>query len=1026
MKKIFILGLVLLFLCSFTFANIEDNIVHYWDFEDTSDPTFDYFGYWNLSVIEGDQVTDEISSDSKLGNYAWDLKDASRCEEGVGNKLPTNGTLSFWVKMDNLQPQGVATNSMFMGTERDQTKGRAFLLWIAISLNDNPRARVQSYNDYTDNGVSATINTYHMYSIIWNTSSYRVLWDNVQAEVGSYGSFLDWNTTDEVPFCIGSLANEDNDGMDGRLDDIAIWDRELSTTEISELYNSGSGYNISKSKSSFIFPTPVDGNRNNTQVIINVSCLEGNVSLWFDNNTNPITLIDGGNKPSPFSWTTNVTTEGTYYYKASCSEDIINSSIRSWTYDTSSPNIIINDNNFFADDNSSSLSRIQTNKNLNITLTDNNDLYGFEINISQYGITYYYNSSESLSGVSYNINNYVNFSNWTLGEYNSSITVSDQHTDEEIKYYLTKTEKSKIEFHTEEGNHIWMTTSTSSTTKTVKSIDRYSLEFTFDNKFQSDKVIDLYSDNKINYLKDSRYKGHFVIWNSKIKKGNWVDFEGEKINPLIQKVTDYHYRLTFKNADSTLKFNSIGGLNTNTKNYKFNLTNVYPFNPAIYVSNYLDWNYYGEYNLNESINLNITEINNILYQDCICDGCIISGSNCRIPIKFYSKLNSKLKVNLINTTYSYGIDNCSNSFNIPSNATALNLTFYNENDIPINITFSSYINYFLSNYSQDNLIINKENYCVYPNWFNLTVDQQIEYSYDSTIYDYFLDDYLFNNITKNLNLYSQNGTTQVLFSVLDRGTKLANAYIHILKYDVGSNLYTTTEILKTDTQGQAIGNIILGTTFYNFLVYYEGELVYTENAVKLISSTRTFNINLLGVDWLDEFGTSIGTNTNLYFNNATYNFVFTWSDSTGAVHYGCLEVAKINTTGTYVLYDNCSQTTSGTIVYNILPLNNGTEYIGTAYFKYDNENIIERIVYKVSDIKSFFNERPEESLFIGFLFILVLFLIGIPQPAISIVLMGLGVIIAWMMGLWSLVITDMGAIIVLIFIQLYLAGRQNQ
>lgn len=458
----------------------------------------------------------------------------------------------------------------------------------------------------------------------------------------------------------------------------------------------------------------------------------------------------------------------------------------------------------------------------------------------------------------------------------------------------------------------------------------------------------------------------------------------------------------------------------------------YPFatyisnNITVYLNNDSIYTYSGNLSDSPEVHINSTKINDIIKSKCDCFNCTISDRNCTIPIKIHAEVNDTLFLKDINLSYAYGIDNCTHSFNIPSNATALNLSYLDNASNPVTVTHDTYITYYNGNYSQNSQSLQKESYCIYPNWFNGTIDQQIEYQYAGTIYTYFLDDYLFYNTTKKVDLPIQSGTTQVLFTVLDRGSQLEGAYIHVLKYDVGTGTYTTTEILRTDTQGQAVGNIVLATTFYNFLIYYDGDLVYTETGAKLIATTRTFNVNLLGVGFEDNFDTALDVNTNLYYNEDTNNFVFIWSDPTGDTHYGCLRVDKTNDSGKYSLTDNCTESASGTIVHNIAPLSNGTEYIATGYLKYDFEIIVDRVTFTVAKVRDYFRQQPMPSLFIAYLIVLALFLIGIPNPVVSSTLLGLGSIITYMMGMLQVSITQIGAIIILILIQVYLAGRQKE
>jgi len=431
------------------------------------------------------------------------------------------------------------------------------------------------------------------------------------------------------------------------------------------------------------------------------------------------------------------------------------------------------------------------------------------------------------------------------------------------------------------------------------------------------------------------------------------------------------------------------------------------------------------------ISIGLSDINDVVLSNNCLFGEVV-GTNCRSNFTIDSIRNATVSIGIFNASYSYGLDNCSNSYNIPSNATALNISFYDEDDDSVYIDYEATISYWynssnLYNYSLAIDNINFTQLCVYPSWANLTSNIQIEYiDSDTNIYDYFVYETYLNNQTQILNLYTQNETTQVLFTVQTLDTAaVENAYIHILKYDVGTGAYTTTEVIKTDSQGQAIGNIILATTFYNFLVYYNGELIYTEQGVKLIATTRTFTVNLEGDDWLDNFGTTLGVNTNLYFNDATQNFVYTWSDPSESIHYGCLRVDKTNDSGKYNLSNTCTESVSATIIYNIPLLENGTDYIGTGYLRFDDMIITNRVVKSIAAVRDFFRQDPIGSLFIGFLFCLTMLLIGIPNPVLSSTLLGFGIILTSTLGLYAISGMQLGSIIMLILIQIYLAGRQT-
>ena len=75
------------------------------------------------------------------------------------------------------------------------------------------------------------------------------------------------------------------------------------------------------------------------------------------------------------------------------------------------------------------------------------------------------------------------------------------------------------------------------------------------------------SDHKIVYRADSNYKAHFIVFND--FGGNWIDFEGVGGDPNIIKISDYHYKVMFIDLPSSVKFNSIGGLNTYVANHRW-------------------------------------------------------------------------------------------------------------------------------------------------------------------------------------------------------------------------------------------------------------------------------------------------------------------------------------------------------------------------------------------------------------------------------------------------------------------------
>ena len=773
---------------------------------------------------------------------------------------------------------------------------------------------------------------------------------------------------------------------------------------------------LSLSYDYFQNPTPADGINEDSQQIINVTCDSDSVTLWHDANTNPVTkVLDAVS--SPGNYTTTVA-EGTYYYKASCDNGSINSSTRSWIYDVTDPDIELISSNFFSTINNSNISRLQENKNLIFNITDNNEVFGYEINVTnKSGITLYYKLNETLTGTTVNVSEYINFSSWDLGNYTIILIAADTHTATTIKDYKPKKTASKLEYNTDEGNYIYVYSEQASLTNTWKDNDRYKFSFDFYDKGKKERVYHIVSDHKIRYMQDSKYAAHFVVWNSETKEGNWIDFEGEDSKPIIKKIDDYHYTVSFKNSKDIVVFNSIGGLNTNTEVYGFSLVTLYPFNLKYYFGDQQQYTKVGEFIGPVNISADIGYINSILEGACNCSGCSIVSENCRIPLSFNidTSISGGINVTLLNASYAYGIDNCSNSLDIDTNATALNISFFNLDGILTNTDYESIFEYgFSTNYNSTYSVSgNDDNYkiCIYPSWSQIYADALIDYNNTFTYNTYQLN---LTNITQQIELIVPVvTTTEVTFTVIDYDTlPVEDAYIQIQLYDIASNSYKTTEIIKTDSQGETVGNIIIGTEYYRFIVQYEGETKLIEPATqgtKIYSTEITFRITLGAVEWYDNYDEVQGIDTSFTFNTTgTDSFVFTWTNPTGTTVEGCLKVLQKNQTGQTTLLDSCTTSAGASIVGSITPGDCNT-YIGIAYFNYDNDvfNIGNSPIEVKIDCDTSFKGLKGDSgnlelVLLSWMVIFALAFVGIFMPEVSFILATVGMIGMVAIGMLSI------------------------
>jgi len=75
----------------------------------------------------------------------------------------------------------------------------------------------------------------------------------------------------------------------------------------------------------------------------------------------------------------------------------------------------------------------------------------------------------------------------------------------------------------------------------------------------------------------------------------------------------------------------------------------------------------------------------------------------------------------------------------------------------------------------------------------------------------------------------------------------------------------------------------------------------------------------------------------LTFNNATNTYVFTWSDTNNLVTSGCLRVDEYNQSGITTVKNSCSAGSTGSIIYTVLHTGNSTKYVASATLNTNTE-----------------------------------------------------------------------------------------
>ncbi len=139
--------------------------------------------------------------------------------------------------------------------------------------------------------------------------------------------------------------------------------------------------------------------------------------------------------------------------------------------------------------------------------------------------------------------------------------------------------------------------------------------------------------------------------------------------------------------------------------------------------------------------------------------------------------------------------------------------------------------------------------------------------------------------------------------------------------EAGSLVGKTVEQAITNPNGIAVLQVEPNDAYYKFKVEStEGNLSETAY-FKVTTSTLTFVVQE-GQSYLSGLEIYRGASVNLEYLESTDTFRFTWSDATNSIAQGCLLVTKLDRKREEsTVLDNCSQTSTGSIVYTITDSN---------------------------------------------------------------------------------------------------------
>ena len=255
-------------------STLWNNLVAYYTGDGTPD---DALGNYNGTLVNGATYgTGKISQ-----GFSFDgVNDFVDCDSISEINSSSTVSYSYWGK------KTASNKHLLVGSQTSITNG----FWLSWWSDGNVYCSARNGNySYTSYALPFDTNWHHFVGV-YNGTSVKIYIDGVLQVTNTTGVPTTLSSTSGNDFNIGYLESK---YTDGNIDEVGVWNRELSASEVTELYNNGNG----KQYTPPVVSTPsiiTDG------LVLNLDAgntlsYPGTGTDWFDltSNNNDATLING-------------------------------------------------------------------------------------------------------------------------------------------------------------------------------------------------------------------------------------------------------------------------------------------------------------------------------------------------------------------------------------------------------------------------------------------------------------------------------------------------------------------------------------------------------------------------------------------------------------------------------------------------------------------------------------------------------------------------------------------------------------
>ena len=621
------------------------------------------------------------------------------------------------------------------------------------------------------------------------------------------------------------------------------------------------------------------------------------------------------------------------------------------------------------------------------------------------------NDTDNVTGIDitlYQFNWSYNLSGNASGVHNLTFEVCDGHTAKELKGDYKVSDglfNNMLSFEVYDKNTIDIIPKDGSIFDSMsaeKKEDRYTFKYEPNDNTLDSYTFEVSSDSPIDIVKNEN-----TIWKEWLVTGDhWIDFYidgSEKVT--YKRIDSFNVEVTVSNLKdkTSIQFNSIGDLNCVEETYLW-----YKY----------DYNYTFTENIIEGTNDNITfnistDTNYITNVEAILtyndtehtptkDSVISGDTRYLVFHKEITTANVSLDTNItlywnytitggetlrnktldeLQQVNNIGVGDCTDN-DVP----AINFSILSETNRTylrgdIEYTIDIEYNDVLINQSGNEDNVTNFSICISPSDGNYSADLLVQYVVaDHDTRDWIKEQYTLDNETDFVDLFAlTSGTsTAVDIHVKDENEDdLEDVQIEASKFYIENNSYEVVSIESTDSGGDAQFNLEVGSTYYQFRLYQNGELKLTTDTFKITDTALEYTISsTVGdhplVNWLRVQSIS----RDLSFTNSSNTFIFTYNDTNDYATEVCMEINDGETT----YFSNCNTSTASTMSYQVTVFNTSYTAIATATVG-GSKYTLDVLSINLRDFWRQFGVK--ESIMYAMIIFLIITLIGIKSPQIA-------------------------------------------